>query len=205
VAIRLSPQDQAFYDLLASGGENLAAAAKVLCSVLSPDADRQQIANQMRELEHAADAVTHRILRQLNTSFVTPFDREDIYILAGRIDDVVDCLDEAAEFMVLSDVGPLPELIAEQIRIIELACAETAGALTRLRTLQDLESYWIEVNRLENEADDVHRKLLSEMFSGRYEILTMLKVRELGDLLEDTCDALEHVAHSVETIAVKES
>jgi len=205
VAIRLSPRDQAFYDLLAAGGENLAAAAKVLCGVLSPDADRAEIARQMRELEHAADAVTHRILRQLNTSFVTPFDREDIYILAGRIDDVVDCLDEASEFMVLADVGPLPELIAEQIRIIERGCAETAGALTRLRTLQDLESYWIEVNRLENEADDVHRKLLSEMFSGRYEVLTMLKVRELGDLLEDTCDALEHVAHSVETIAVKES
>jgi uncharacterized protein len=205
VAIRLSPQNQEFYDLLAAGGKNLAAAAEVLCGLLVPDADRQAITDRMRELEHAGDAVTHTILRQLNTSFITPFDREDIYALAGRIDDVMDCLDEATEFVVLTDIGPLPPLIMEQIRIIERGCAETAGALARLRTLQDLESYWIEVNRLENEADDVHRKLLSEMFSGRYEILTMLKLRELGDLLEDTCDALEHVAHSVETIAVKES
>ena len=205
MAIRLSPQDRIFYELLASGGQNLAAAAQVLCGLLAPDADRQAIADQMRELEHAGDAVTHRILRQLNSSFVTPFDREDIYALAGRIDDVMDCLDEATEFAVLADVGPLPTLITDQIRIIECGCRETAGALARLRTLSDLESYWIEVNRLENEADDVHRKLLSEMFSGNYEILTMLKYRELGDLLEDTCDALEHVAHSVETIAVKES
>jgi uncharacterized protein Yka (UPF0111/DUF47 family) len=205
VAIRLSPQDRAFYELLAAGGENLAAAAKVLCGLLTPNADREAIAARMRELEHAGDAITHRVLRQLNTSFVTPFDREDIYALAGRIDDVMDCLDEAAEFVVLADISPLPVLIEEQIRIIERGCSETAGALARLRTLQDLETYWIEVNRLENEADGVHRRLVSEMFSGRYEILTMLKLRELGDLLEDTCDALEHVAHSVETIAVKES
>ncbi len=205
MAIRLTPQDQAFYELLAAGGENLAAAAAVLCDLLSPDADRKAISERMRELEHAGDSVTHRILRQLNTSFVTPFDREDIYALAGRVDDVMDCLDEVTEFLVLADVGPLPELVETQIQLIERGCSQTAGALSRLRTLQDLETYWIEVNRLENEADDVHRKLLSEMFSGKYEILTMLKLRELADLLEDTSDALEHVAHSVETIAVKES
>jgi uncharacterized protein Yka (UPF0111/DUF47 family) len=203
--IRLGPQDRVFYELLTEGGDNLAAAAEVLCGLLLPDADRKAIADRMRDLEHAGDAVTHQILRQLNTSFVTPFDREDIYALAGRIDDVIDCLDEATEFMVLADAGPLPELICEQIRIIDRGCRETAAALGRLRTLQDLPAYWIEVNRLENEADDVHRKLLSEMFSGRHEILAMLKLRELGDLLEDTCDALEHVAHAVETIAVKES
>jgi uncharacterized protein Yka (UPF0111/DUF47 family) len=92
LAIRLTPQDQAFYELLAAGGENLAAAAAVLCGLLQPDADRQAIADQMRDLEHAGDAVTHQILRQLNTSFVTPFDREDIYALAGRVDDVMDDL-----------------------------------------------------------------------------------------------------------------
>jgi predicted phosphate transport protein (TIGR00153 family) len=205
LAIRLTPQDQAFYELLAAGGENLAAAAAVLCGLLQPDADRQAIADQMRDLEHAGDAVTHQILRQLNTSFVTPFDREDIYALAGRVDDVMDCLDEVAEFILLADIGALPSLIEDQIRLIQRGCTETAGALGRLRTLQDLEAYWIEVNRLENEADDVHRKLVSRMFSGEYEILTMLKLRELADLLEDTSDALEHVAHSVETIAVKES
>jgi len=205
VAIRLTPQDQAIYELLSAGGQNLAAAADVLCRLLEPAADRQTVAKQMRELEHAGDSVTHRILRQLNSSFVTPFDREDIYALAGRIDDVMDCLDEAAEFIVLADVGKLPTLIEDQIRLVQRGCSETAGALGRLRTLQDLEPYWIEVNRLENEADDVHRKLVSRLFAGDYEILTMLKLRELGGLLENTSDALEKVAHSVETIAVKES
>ena len=82
---------------------------------------------------------------------------------------------------------------------------ETATAMSRLRTLADLEPYWVEVNRLENEADRVYRKLLQKLFSGEYEPLQLLKLREVVDRLEDTSDALEHVAHAVETIAVKES
>ena len=119
------------YELLAAGGKNLAAAAEVLCGLLAPGADRRAVANRMRELEHAGDAVTHQILRQLNTSFVTHFDREDIYALAGRIDDVMDCLDEAAEFIMLADVGTLPSLIVDQIRMIRRGCrrppARSAG------------------------------------------------------------------------------
>jgi len=205
VAIRLTPQDRVFYELLSAGGKNLAASADVLCELLEPAADRQSIASRMRELEHAGDSVTHKILKQLNTSFVTPFDREDIYALAGRVDDVIDCLDEVTEFIVLADVGKLPDLVEDQIRLVQRGCAETAGALDRLRTLQDLEPYWVEANRLENEADAVHRRMVQRLFRGEYEMLTMLKLRELANLLEDTSDALEHVAHSVQTIAVKES
>jgi predicted phosphate transport protein (TIGR00153 family) len=205
VAIRLTPQNKVFYELLADGGAEVANAATVLAELLEPEADRDAIAARMRDCEHAGDKVTHQILRQLNTSFVTPFDREDIYALAGRVDDVIDCLDEVTEFVVLADVGPLPALVNEQIRLVQRGCMETATAMGRLHTLQDLESYWVEVNRLENEADDVYRDLLRQLFRGDYEILQLLKYRELADLLENASDALEHVAHSVETIAVKES
>jgi uncharacterized protein Yka (UPF0111/DUF47 family) len=144
-------------------------------------------------------------MRQINTSFVTPFDRDDIYRLASALDDVVDEMEAAADFIVLADVGTLPPLMLEMIQLLQRSANETAEAMSRLRTLRDLEPYWIEVNRLENEADRLYRKLLSKLFSGAYDALTMMKLREVADGLEEAADALEHVAHAVETIAVKES
>jgi len=202
---RFTPRDTAFYDLLAEGGRNVSASADVLARLCDPGADRPAIAAAMREHEHTGDAVTHRILRQLNKSFVTPFDREDIYRLASTLDDVVDAMEEATDFIVLADVGELPALMLDQIRLVRQAAAQTADAMGRLATLQDLEPYWIKVNELENEADQVHRQLLSQLFGGSYKPMQVLKLRQVADLLEEATDALEHVAHAVETIAVKES
>ncbi|WAX57536.1 DUF47 family protein [Jatrophihabitans cynanchi] len=205
MAFSLTPRDSAFYAMFTEAGQNVAASADILSGLLDPNANRESIAKQLREREHAGDSVTHRIMRQLNTSFVTPFDREDIYRLAAALDDVVDAMEAAADFVVLADVGKLPALMADQINLLVTSAHETADAMARLKTLRDLEPYWIEVNRLENEADRVYRKLLSKLFSGDYDALTMVKLREVADGLEDAADALEHVAHAVETIAVKES
>jgi uncharacterized protein len=205
VAFRITPRDNAFYAMFTESGRNVADSVDVLSGLIDPNANREAIAKTLREREHAGDAVTHRIMRQLNTSFVTPFDREDIYRLASALDDVVDAIEAAADFIVLADVGKLPPLMAEQIQLLQRSANETAEAMSRLKTLRDLEPYWIEVNRLENEADRVYRKLLSKLFSGDYDALTMVKLREVADGLEDAADALEHVAHAVESIAVKES
>jgi uncharacterized protein len=205
VPFHLTPRDNAFYSMFTESGRNVAESAEVLAGLLDPNANREAIAKELREHEHVGDSVTHRIMRQLNTSFVTPFDREDIYRLASALDDVVDAIEATGDFIVLADVGKLPALMAEQITLLRRSAGETADAMARLKTLSDLEPYWIEVNRLENEADRVYRKLLSRLFSGDYDALTMVKLREVADGLEDAADALEHVAHAVETIAVKES
>ena len=202
---RLRPGDNAFYAMFTEAGRNVADAAEALAGLLDPNANRESIAKELRVREHAGDSVTHRILRHLNTSFVTPFDRQDIYRLASALDDVVDAIEGAADFIVLADVGKLPALMGEQITLMARASQETADAMSRLKTLADLEPYWIEVNRLENEADRVYRKLLSRLFSGDYDALTMVKLREVADGFEEAADALEHVAHAVETIAVKGS
>ena len=202
---RLTPRDSAFYDMFTEAGRNVADAADLLGGLMEPNANREGIAKDLRDREHTGDTVTHRILRQLNTSFVTPFDREDIYRLAGALDDVVDAIEAAADFIVLSGLGRLPLLMGDQITLLRRSAAETAEAMARLKTLRDLEPYWIEVNRLENEADRVYRKLLSKLFSGDYDALETLRLREVADLFEEAADALEHVAHAVETIAVKES
>jgi uncharacterized protein len=205
VAFRLTPRDSAFYEMFADAGRNVATAADLLAGLMDPNAVRATIAKDLRECEHVGDTATHRILRQLNTSFVTPFDREDIYRLAGALDDVVDAMEAAADFVVLTGLGRLPLLMGDQITLLRRSSAETAEAMTMLRTMRDLEPYWIEVNRLENEADRVYRKLLTKLFSGDYDALETLKLRQVADLFEDAADALEHVAHAVETIAVKES
>ncbi|HEY7048067.1 MAG TPA: DUF47 family protein [Jatrophihabitantaceae bacterium] len=202
---RLTPRDTAFYEMFAEAGRNVAEAADLLAGLIDPNANREAVAKDLRELEHIGDTVTHRILRQLNTSFVTPFDREDIYRLAAALDDVVDAIEAAADFVVLSGLGRLPLLMGDQITLLRRSAGETAEAMSRLSTLRDLEPYWIEVNRLENEADRVYRKLLTKLFSGDYEALETLKLREVADQLEEAADGLEHVAHAVETIAVKES
>jgi uncharacterized protein len=205
VAFRLTPRDSAFYEMFADAGRNVAMAADLLAGLMDPNAVRATIAKDLRECEHVGDTATHRILRQLNTSFVTPFDREDIYRLAAALDDVVDAMEAAADFVVLTGLGTLPLLMGDQITLLRRSSAETAEAMTRLRTMRDLEPYWIEVNRLEKEADRVYRKLLTKLFSGDYDALETLKLRQVADLFEEAADALEHVAHAVETIAVKES
>jgi predicted phosphate transport protein (TIGR00153 family) len=203
--IRLKPREHAFYELLSQAGQNVGTAADILVGLRNPGADRAAIAAAMRTCEHDGDGITHSILRLLNKSFITPFDREDIYRLAATIDDVVDAMEEATDFLDLADVGPLPDLMNLQIGVIHQGCVETARAMGRLQTLADLEPYWIEVNRLENEADQLYRRLLMRLFSGEYETLQLLKLREVADLFESAADALEHVANAVETIAVKES
>jgi uncharacterized protein Yka (UPF0111/DUF47 family) len=121
------------------------------------------------------------------------------------LDDVMDSMEAAADFAVLSELETLPAEMTRQVELLQRAARCTTQAMGRLATMTDLPSYWIEVNRLENEADQVYRKLLSRLFSGSYEALTVLKLKQVADDLEDAADAFEHVANVVETIAVKES
>src|SRR5437879_11904508 len=124
--------------MFTEAGRNVAEAVDVLTGLLDPNANRAAIAKALREREHAGDAVTHRILRHLNTSFVTPFDRQDIYRLASALDDVVDAIEGAADFIVLADVGKLPILMGEQITLLRRSAAETADAVSRLTPTRDL-------------------------------------------------------------------
>ena len=203
--LRITPKDESFYALFAEAGDNLVRGADVLAEFIGTIADRERLAAQLRNCEHANDSTTHHIFRQLNSSFVTPFDREDIYTLASNLDDVMDAMEAAADMIVLTGLGELPSEMAQQVELVQRACRTTAEAMPRLRTMTDLQPYWIEVNRLENEADLLYRRLLSRLFSGDYDALTVMKLKEVADLLEDAADCLEHVANAVETIAVKES
>jgi hypothetical protein len=192
--------------MFATSGKNLVVGAGLLKDLLGADAaERKVIAEKMRAAEHAGDEATHAIMRELNETFVTPFDREDIYRLASSLDDVMDAMEAAVDLVVLYKIGELPAEVADQVDVLERAAELTADAMPRLRSMKDLSEYWIELNRLENQADHVYRRLLARLFSGEYDTLTVLKLKEVVDQLEEAADAFEHVANTVETIAVKES
>ena len=204
--MRLRPRTNSFYGMFATSGDNLVTGARLLKELLGAGPDeRKVIAEKMRAAEHAGDEATHAIMRELNSSFVTPFDREDIYRLASALDDVMDAMEAAVDLVVLYQVGELPAEVADQVDVLERAAELTAEAMPRLRSMADLTDFWIELNRLENQADQIYRRLLAKLFNGDYDALTVLKLKEVVDQLEAAADAFETVANTVETIAVKES
>jgi uncharacterized protein Yka (UPF0111/DUF47 family) len=136
---------------------------------------------------------------------VTPFDREDIYRLASSLDDVMDFMEETVDLIGLYEIKELPAQLAAQVEVLQRACQLTAEAMPRLRTMKDLEEYWIEINRLENQGDRSYRRILADLFGGGYKSLEVLKLKDVVDSLEHAIDALESVANTVEQIAVKES
>jgi uncharacterized protein len=206
VRLRLTPKETSFYDLFAKAADNLVVGASLLTELLgTAKADRAAIADRMRDAEHASDDVTHAIFRQLNSSFITPFDREDIYTLASRLDDVMDSMEAAVDLVALYQVDQLPPGVAEQVDVLVRAAELTAESMPRLRTMKGLTEYWIEINRLENQADQVYRKLLAHLFSGEYDAIMVMKLREIVENLEAAADHFEHVANTIETIVVKES
>ncbi|ROS76565.1 DUF47 domain-containing protein [Cellulomonas sp. PhB143] len=204
--MRLTPRDTSFFDLLAASAEHLVSGSKLLAELLGADRPgRKALAKQLSEVEHAADDSTHAIMRRLNQTFVTPFDRDDIYELASALDDCMDFMEEAADLIVLYRVEELPRRVSEQVQVLERAAELTAEAMPRLRAMDGLQDYWIEVNRLENQADKIHRKLLAQLFDEISDPILLMKLKEIVEILEEAADAFEKVANTVETIALKES
>jgi predicted phosphate transport protein (TIGR00153 family) len=167
--------------------------------------DRVGIAQRMRDAEHDADETTHEIVRAVNSTFVTPFDREDIYSLASALDDVMDEMDEAVDLVLLYEVEQLPAEVSSQVEVIQRCAELTAQAMPNLQSMKDLSEYWIEINRLENAGDKAYRRILAHLFTGEYEALEVLKLKDVVEALEAAIDAFETVANIIEQIAVKES
>ena len=205
MALRFKPVDTAFYTLLTSSASQLVNGAALLAEMLGDGNDRESIAARMREAEHNADETTHEIVRRVNSTFVTPFDREDIYALASGLDDVMDFMEEAVDLVLLYEVDTLPGELADQVEVLQRCAELTAESMPRLQSMRDLEEYWIEINRLENAGDKSYRRILAKLFSGAYDALEVLKLKDVVDSLEHAIDAFERVANIIEQIAVKES
>ncbi len=205
MGLRLRPVDTSFFDLFTQSAQHLVVGAELLAEMLSDESVKADVAQRMRDAEHAADETTHELVKKVNSTFVTPFDREDIYALGSGLDDVMDMMDEAVDLILLYEVTTLPSDVSEQVGVIQRCAELTAEAMPRLRSMNSLEDYWIEINRLENAGDRNHRRMLASLFTGEYETLEVLKLKDVVESLEGAIDAFEKVANIVEQIAVKES
>ncbi len=204
--LRLTPRETGFYDLFTASADNLLEGARVLADLVTGSVEnREVLAKQLRDLEHRGDDRTHEIMRKVNSTFVTPFDREDIYRLASRLDDVMDFFEAAGDLVLLYKLDVLPPEMHHMSEILVRGAELTASAMPRLKSLSHLSDYWIEINRLENDADKLFRRFVARLFGGDYDALTVLKMKEIAEELEAAADALENVADTVESIAVKES
>jgi predicted phosphate transport protein (TIGR00153 family) len=205
VRLKFRPADGTFYDRFSEQAQHLVRGAELLAEMLAEGADREDVARRMREAEHAADETMHAIVLQVNSTFVTPFDREDIYALASGLDDVMDMMDEVVDLILLYGVRELPGETSTQIEVIQRCAELTAEAMPRLQSMKDLDEYWIEINRLENAGDKNYRRTLAKLFSGDYKAIEVLKLKDIVESLEGAIDAFEKVANIVEQITVKES
>lgn len=204
--LRLTPTENTYYEMFTVLAKNLVSGVELLTEFIAASpADRPAISDRMRDAEHQADESTHAIYTQLTKSFVTPFDREDIYRLASYLDDVMDDMEAAVDLIVLYQVDRLPKAITDQVEVLTRMAELTAQSMPALQSMKQLDAYWIEINSLENQGDKIYRKLLAHLFSGEYEALTVLKLKEIAEQLESATDAFEHVANTVEQIVLKES
>jgi len=208
VRLNLRPSDDTFFDFFSRAAANLVRGTELLGELALSDTDIQSLSERLVEVEHDSDAITHELYNKINTTFITPFDREDLYRLGSQLDDIMDHLEAVGSLVYLYGLTKLPALPREMLELVDVLSQQakhTADAMPRLRAMKDLKPYWVEVNRLENDGDRAYRMLLVRLFSGEYDALTVLKMKEVADELEKACDAFEHVANTVETIAVKES
>ncbi|GGJ91202.1 phosphate transport regulator [Pilimelia anulata] len=202
------PSEGVFYELFTRAAQNLVKGTDLLLELALPGVNVQSVSERLVEVEHDSDELTHELYNKINSTFITPFDREDIYRLGSLLDDVMDHMEAAGSLIYLyglTDLPALPRELHELVNVLDQCAKVTATAMPQLKVMKDLSEYWVEINRLENEGDRAYRMLLVRLFSGEYDALTVLKMKEVADELEAACDAFEHVANTVETIAVKES
>ena len=201
--IPLIPRETKFFDMFEEDARNVLGAARLLEQFFANYADRERIASQLRDAEHAGDQISHEIGHKLESTFVTPFDREDIHALISRLDDIVDLIEEIADTCILYNIdAPTPPAI-KQAGIIVRQCEQLTQGLAKLRHFKGVEPFWIEIHRLENDGDRITRQAMAELFKHGQETMDVIKWKDVYALLEEAIDSAEDAANVIERIVVK--
>lgn len=202
--LRLIPREESFFDLFEELASKVEQGAGEFLDLLKNYTDLDRKTGRVLDIEHEGDELTHEVMRRLNTTFITPFDREDIHRLASGLDDVLDHIEAAAEYLQLHKIeAPLPQMVSLAETLAD-AARKTAEAMPGLRKMKGLDQYWVEINRLENEGDRAYRRTIAELFSGDYKAMDVLKYKEIIEEIEQAIDRLEDVANAVEGIVLKQ-
>src|SRR3954454_595326 len=203
MAFSLVPKDRLFFDLFTEAGGNSLRAARLLQEMLEGWPDSADLAREILLAEQEGDRITHDISQRTSSTFVTPIDAEDIYNLEGKIDDIVDHIEEAADFMGLYGIEAPMEQAQALADVLVKACERLAVLLEHLRGFKDLDQYWIEIHRIENDGDRLFREALASLFAGGIDPMVVIRWRDIFLRLERAIDATEAAATVVETITTK--
>jgi predicted phosphate transport protein (TIGR00153 family) len=200
---RLMPREEGFFDLFAQQAENIHAGAEALLKMLSHYTGVPEQVQIVKAIEHEGDEIAHHLLIKLNQTFITPFDREDIHALTSSLDDVLDFINGASDRLLtfkITQPSPSAKVLAA---IVLKQTQELAKAVSLLNKDGKLLEHCVEVNRLENEADQVSREAIGRLFEGDHDPITLIKLKELLEILETASDKAEDVANVLETVVLK--
>jgi predicted phosphate transport protein (TIGR00153 family) len=200
---RLIPREEKFYDDFKMMADQLRKGARLLEQMLATDPPVADKANEIKEVEHQCDFLTHEIIQRLNKTFVTPIDREDIHELARTLDDVMDAIDSAAALIPLYKIDKIRGGARELTRVIIEQTGEIRSAVEALEARKGVLERAIEINRLENEADRIHKHAVGLLFEEEKDPIAVMKWKEILDVLEEATDACEDVANLLENVVVK--
>lgn len=202
----LTPKEDKFYDYFIEIAKIAQRASNMLVEFIKDLENSEENHKKLKEIEHEGDKKQHEILQELNKTFITPFDREDIYLIAKDMDDVIDFIEATASRFVMLNVNNCTEEAEMLSRMIVKCCEELIALMEELKnmkTSKKLRNNIIEINRIEEEGDRVSRKAIRDLFRSNTEVIEIIKWREIYQYLEDTLDACEDVANVVEGVVMK--
>jgi predicted phosphate transport protein (TIGR00153 family) len=198
-----APKEREFFDLFEAAGTNCVRAAELLERMLRQWPDHGELARDVIVCEQEGDRITHDIIQRLNQSFVTPFDREDIIALASGLDDIVDYIEEVADFLGLYRIEAPMDQAQELATVLAQSCRAVASAIPRLRALKDIREFTVEVNRLENDGDRIQREAIASLFERGIDPMMVIRWKDIFERLEDAIDSTETAINILEGIIIK--
>lgn len=204
MAFSFLPKEDEYFSMFSLMTAKIKEAADLLVEMMNGPADKYgEVAKRIKVVEHECDEITHNITTKLNKSFITPFDREDIYSLSVALDDVCDYIDAAARVVVMYDIREVNEHSRELAKIIQGLAAEIHGAIGLLKKAQGMKPHLVEIQRLENEADEAYFVGIGGLFKDSLDPVLIIKLKELYEILENATDRCESVGNIIESIVLK--
>jgi predicted phosphate transport protein (TIGR00153 family) len=201
----IKPRELGFYDLFEEAAANIVRASVMLEDMLGSWPQKRELAREILLAEQEGDRITHDIIYKLHQTFVTPIDREDILALASGLDDILDYTEEVADFLGLYRIEATMDPAVALAKVLHEACRQIAEALPRLRTLQDLTHYVVEIHRLENEGDRIEREALASLFERAIDPMVVIRWKDIIERLEAAVDSTERVANILQGVILKNS
>jgi len=201
--VSLLRRERRFYELFDRQAANVVAASRLLRESLDDIEAMPSHQVEIKDLEHAGDELTHEIIKTLNRTFITPFEREDIHALSSGLDDVLDYIDEIAETIILYGITEISTAAKSMASLLVDAATELQAAVAKLESKTGVREHGIEVHRIENIGDTESRRAIGDLFSGAYDAITIIKLKDFYTLLEDSLDRCEDVANVIEAITIK--